>query len=395
PTPTPRPTPSPTPSPTPTPRPTPSPVPTVVPAPVSTPAVVPTHTPVIRGPVPTVPTGRPVGVPQIPDSDSPLPTKSSSQSDSVRPPVAQISAPPPIPPQPAAVVRATAQESKSIPARKPPAQIPAPAPLPPPEAPQIPIDVPVSGTPAARSDSFLRTRDHTKAVDLVMDVSGLPVSQADQNTYSNVLTYAFDAKLWSYDSTRIGLRASRARHLYSLKFTPDAAIVTDTDGDTQAAQKTAQATRYENAIGISLMQGLVVEQRRFLLELHAGEISYTSAWNYDRSATSKIFPALNGAAYNYGVRLKWAPWVENSGDVFGLEAEGLKGTEISGRVLGLYLGWRVSWHDDGIATNNPDFLLDFYGKVQVGTYKAPNALSGVKEDIKTNTVLLGTTLSLM
>jgi hypothetical protein len=228
-----------------------------------------------------------------------------------------------------------------------------------------------------------------------MDVAGLPVGRENQNNYSNVLTYGFDARLWSYDSTRIGLRATRARHLFALEYTPDAAATTGLDDESETVQKSAQATRYENSIGVSLMQGLVVKQRRFLLELHAGETSYTTAWDYERTATSKIFPALNGAVYHYGGRLKWAPWIENSGDVFGIEAEWQKGGSVTGRVLGLHLGWRVSYHADGIETNNPDFLLDIYGKVQVGTYKAPNSASKVMEDIRTNTILVGTALSLM
>lgn len=238
---------------------------------------------------------------------------------------------------------------------------------------------------------------HSKAVGLVINVGGLPVPKAEQSRFSSVLTYGFDAKLWSHESTRFGLRGSRARHAYSLMYTPDATAGTDVLGEESgsASQKSATAVRYENAIGVSMHQAIVVAQRRLQLELHGGETSYTTAWSYERSTTSKIFPQLSAAAYNYGARLMWVPWLENSGDIFGIEAEWLKGTSLTGRVLGLSLGWRWSYHADGIPTSLPNFLLDFYGKVQVGTYKTPNPSSGVQEDIKTNSVLFGTTLSLL
>ena len=128
-----------------------------------------------------------------------------------------------------------------------------------------------------------------------------------------------------------------------------------------------------------------------------GDFNYSDRYLHQSDIPVQQFTGLNDKNNKpiYGGRLKWAPWIENSGDVFGIEAEWQKGANITGRVLGLYLGWRVSYHGDDIPTNNPDFLLDFYGKVQVGTYKAQNGASTVEEDIKSNTVLVGTTLSLM
>jgi hypothetical protein len=263
------------------------------------------------------------------------------------------------------------------------------------QVPAIPAEVGIDLPPAKSASSAVEI-GHTKAADLILNLAGLPVPRADQKRFSAVLSYGFDAKLWSHESTRFGLRAARARHAYSLSFTPDATPVDDIDSDnTSANQKTATAVRYENTIGLSFHQAVVVAQRRLQLELHGGEVSYTTQWSYDRAQTSKIFPALSNAAYNYGFRLLWVPWLENSGDIFGLEAEWQKGTSLTGRVLGLHLGWRVAYHGDEIPTSVPNYLLDIYGKVQVGTYKTPNPSSGVQEDIKTNTILVGTTLSFM
>ncbi|MEN9530357.1 MAG: hypothetical protein RI932_2230 [Pseudomonadota bacterium] len=366
--PTPSPTPTQTPSPTPQPTlpPTPTPIPpspTPAPRPVAPPVPVPTMQPVVP---------KTVGIPVVPHST--VPSSTARQS------VAQIPVPPPPAPQPASVSR------------------PAPAPAKAPAAvqvPAIPAEVGIDLPPAKSASSAVEI-GHTKAADLILNLAGLPVPRADQKRFSAVLSYGFDAKLWSHESTRFGLRAARARHAYSLSFTPDATPVDDIDSDnTSANQKTATAVRYENTIGLSFHQAVVVAQRRLQLELHGGEVSYTTQWSYDRAQTSKIFPALSNAAYNYGFRLLWVPWLENSGDIFGLEAEWQKGTSLTGRVLGLHLGWRVAYHGDEIPTSVPNYLLDIYGKVQVGTYKTPNPSSGVQEDIKTNTILVGTTLSFM
>ncbi len=359
---------------------TPSPVITATPSPVitATPSPVITATPLPVAVVTVTPTPKttpPSIVATTPISAAPTPAIPSSTA---RQPVAQIPVPPA--PQPAAVSRA------------------APAPAKAPVQLQVPPTSVAAVSESAPAKPALSAVDigHTKAAGLILTVAGLPVPRADQKRFSSVLSYGLDAKLWSHESTRFGLRAARARHAYSLSFAPDATPVDDVDAEGSSANnKTATAVRYENTLGLTFHQAVVVAQRRLHLELHGGEVAYTTQWSYDRALTSKVFPALSNAAYNYGFRLLWVPWLENSGDVFGIEAEWQKGASLTGRVLGLQLGWRVSYHGDGIETSIPDFLLDIYGKVQIGTYKTPNPLSGVQENIRTNTILLGTTLSLM
>ncbi|MBM3383452.1 MAG: hypothetical protein FJY29_13600 [Betaproteobacteria bacterium] len=339
----------------------PPPLPTALPRPTTTPVPVPTLQPLAP---------KAVGLPLVPNP--------SVSPTTARPTVAQIPVPPA--PQPAAVSRPA------------PAPAKAPAVVQPQPAAPAPVVQAAEAKPAASAVDI----GHTKAAGLILNVAGLPVPRANQKRFSSVLTYGFDAKLWSHESTRFGLRAARARHAYSLSFTPDATPIDDEDSEsTSANEKTATAVRYENTIGLSFHQAVVVAQRRLQLELHGGEVSYTTQWSYERALTSKIFPALSNAAYNYGFRLLWVPWLENSGDVFGLEAEWQKGSSLTGRVLGLHLGWRVSYHGDDIPTSVPDLLIDLYGKVQIGTYKTPNPLSGVQEDIRTNTILVGTSVSFM
>lgn len=370
--PTPVPTPVPTKTATPLPTPPPTPVPTQIPSPLPTP--VPTQVPVpLPAALPT-PLPNPV-VPRAPTHPVPQPTQ----------PVSPVSVPRPVPvpvpvtvpvPNPSVVQKNTAQ------------QPPAPAVVPTPKA---------STTATAAAAGHIDF-GHSRAAGLVLHLAGLPVPQANQKNYSSNLSYGLDARLWSNESTRFGLRAMRSRHAYSLAYTPDAAPTSDpidsTTTDT-SAEKYATAVRYENAIGLSFHQSAVIAQRRLHLELYGGEVSYTTSWTYDRTATSKIFPALSNAAYNYGGRLMWIPWLENSGDVFGVEAEWQKGSTLTGRVLALQLGWRIAEHSDDNPRSIPDYLLDLYGKVQVGQYKTPNPSSGVMEDIRTNTIMFGTTLSFM